>query len=71
MLIWPHFMSICITQVRRPAERKRLKRAGDNRQANDADEMRAELFGDGKGCHVSTGILHITSLLLLLYVCRP
>jgi hypothetical protein len=36
-------------QVNRPKERKRLKRAGEGRQANDADEMRAELFGgDGK-----------------------
>ena len=35
--------------MRRPEERKRLKRAGDGRQATDAAEMRADLFGgDGE-----------------------
>ncbi|GAX85636.1 hypothetical protein CEUSTIGMA_g13051.t1 [Chlamydomonas eustigma] len=32
-------------KVNRPKEKKRLKRAGEGRQANDADEMRADLFG--------------------------
>ena len=40
-------MALYHFQVRRPAERKRLKRAGEGRQANDAEEMKAELFGDG------------------------
>jgi hypothetical protein len=36
-------------QVKRPTGHKRLKRAGEGRQAADAEEMRAELFGDAEG----------------------
>ncbi|KAG1668310.1 hypothetical protein FOA52_011207 [Chlamydomonas sp. UWO 241] len=35
-------------KVKRPTGHKRLKRAGEGRQAADAEEMRAELFGDAE-----------------------